>query len=207
MNNFKHIINEVIASEFSEQLTKETLMHFQRSVIKIINTEHQKISFLQLEKDDLTSQVFLAIKEVKEKYDINKNVPLIAYANFIIKRRILDYAKFLKRDKRKITIQMINSYRSGLTDEGQTFLERDIDRFSFVKSKEDDRSNEIKELFFLFIEKTKDKVEKKAAMMLYKGYSQKEIIEKNNITRKDFLKLKEKLKKFFNYFIKDISKL
>ncbi|WP_339020956.1 hypothetical protein [Spiroplasma endosymbiont of Atherix ibis] len=132
----KIIIAEIIKSEFQNDVTADVLIHLQRSTIKIINTEHQKISYLRLDKEDLITNVYLAIKEVKQKYDINKNVPLVAYANFIIKRRILDYAKFLKRDKRKLTLKMINSYRSSLTEDGQTFLERDIDRYYYESERE-----------------------------------------------------------------------
>ncbi|QHX36285.1 hypothetical protein [Spiroplasma sp. BIUS-1] len=205
--NLKNIMNEILVSKFGKSLSEEKLLHFQRSIIKIINTEHQKISYLQLDKEDLISYVYTAICEVKDKFDENRNVPLIAYANFIIKRRILDYAKFLKRDKRKITIQMINTYRSGVTEDGQTYLEKDIDEFSYIKSEQDERSKYIKDILKHFCEYEATKKQALIAKMLYQGYSQKEIMQKAQVTRKEILECKEKLKNLFIYFNKDISKL
>ncbi|AGR41736.1 hypothetical protein [Spiroplasma diminutum] len=195
-------IKEVIRIEFRENISEKELDHFQKSVIKIMNTEYSKLSFLQLDKEDFVSHIFFALKEVKEKYDINKNVPLIAYANFIIKRRILDYAKYLKRDKRKITLKLINSYRSSLTEDGQTYLERDIEKFSLEKSEELERNKNIKEMINHFIENDAQGKEAEIIKMLYKGYNQREILEKLNIKRKEFLVCKEKLKNLFKGFIK-----
>ncbi|WP_339029914.1 hypothetical protein [Spiroplasma endosymbiont of Cantharis nigra] len=200
-------IKESIRIEFGNDISEKELVHFQKFVIKIINTEHIKLGYLQLDKDDFTSHVFFALKEIKNKFDINRKVPLLAYANFIIKRRILDYAKYLKRDKRKITLLIINSFRSGLTEEGQTFIDRDIDRFSLQKYNDEQKNLYIRETLKNFIKYECATTEANMAKMLYKGYSQKEIIEKLKIKRKDFLEFKEKLKSLFKGFIKDTSNI
>ncbi|WP_338985157.1 hypothetical protein [Spiroplasma endosymbiont of Diplazon laetatorius] len=201
------IIQKIIEQEFGSKLNSEQLIHMRRSVVKILNTEHKKISFLQLERNDLTFQIYLALKEVSEKYDPSKNVPLISYTNFIVKRRILDFAKFLRRDKRKATIIAINAYRGSLTGSGQQQFDKDVDNWSYERGVEEAKRRFIKTLYTDFVQTKASKVEAKIAEMMYKGYSQKEIIEILGIKRKVFLECKEKLKNFFKYFNNNISKL
>ncbi|ASP27806.1 hypothetical protein SCORR_v1c00310 [Spiroplasma corruscae] len=199
-NNYqdtKIILNKIVELKFKELISSDELAFLKNLLYKTIINEHRKLSQLQLDVEDFIHIVYITLIEVENKYDYKTNVPLSAYTNYLLKKRILDYAKFLRRKKRLATIQAINSNRGELVGSFMSALDRDVDDFSYNQFVGNLKNEEIKSVINAYLHSQANEIDKKIITMIYEGYTQKEIIQNLNITRKQFLICKENLKKYF----------
>ncbi|AKU79278.1 hypothetical protein [Spiroplasma turonicum] len=197
----KSILSEIVDQKFKNKINESELTYLKNILYKTVINEHRKLSFLQLDVDDFIHTVYKTLIEVDEKYDKETKIPLPAYANYILKKRILDYAKFLRRNKRLATIEAINSNRGEMFGSYISNLDKDLDIFSFnnynyIKTRQD-----VRIILNTYLNSNADSISKKVAVMIYEGHSQKEIMETLNISRRKFLIIKENLKKYFNSLI------
>ncbi|AKX33699.1 hypothetical protein SLITO_v1c00310 [Spiroplasma litorale] len=197
----RKLINELVEIKFNNLFNTNDISILKNTLYKTITTEYQKLAIVQLDLEDFTHVIYSALVEVEKKYDKSKNVPLAAYAKFILRNRILDYGKHLRRKKRMATIQAINSNRGEVSNSYISAFDKDVDSYSHQEYMVGNNDRKVRRIILDYLNSDASIIDKKIIYMMYEGNTQKEIMENLKINRKRILICKENLKKYFRSLI------
>ncbi|AHI52374.1 hypothetical protein [Spiroplasma culicicola] len=199
-NRLNDIIYHVVHNEFPELGDEQYLM-----VINSIRSEIFRYIFangdLNIEPEELLTTTYLALKEVKAKFNNMRGTKLTSYIIYIVKRRLADFVRTFRRKEKLEYIAKICGYKDSSEQQLNPFelmadfhVSRNYQSFEMMKN--------ILDSIVIYIQQLDNPIEKEALKYVCAGESKTFVCCTLNITRRQLERYINHLK---NYLISLIN--